>query len=69
MPADERRRRMRAMRHVVAGHDVFAWASDILEGLEQIRPRPRQVRGADVEGSHHSLPVSGAAASTSDGRH
>jgi len=35
MPKDERRRRMQNMRRVVAGRDVFAWASDILEGLEQ----------------------------------
>jgi len=26
---------MQTMRRVVAGRDVFAWASDILEGLEQ----------------------------------
>jgi len=48
MPAGERRRRMRAMRRIVAGHDVFLWASDILEGLERTRPRPRVVRGPDV---------------------
>lgn len=35
MPKAERRRRMQNMRRVVAGRDVFAWASDILEGLEQ----------------------------------
>jgi trehalose 6-phosphate synthase len=34
MPEPERRRRMQSMRRVVAGRDVFAWASDILEGLE-----------------------------------
>ena len=48
MPADEQRRRMRAMRRVVAGHDVFLWASDILEGLERITPAPPVVRGAHV---------------------
>jgi len=48
MPADERRRRMRAMRRIVAGHDVFVWASDILEGLERMAPRPRLVRGPEV---------------------
>ena len=47
MPAEERRARMRAMRRVVAGHDVFLWASDILEGLERVRPRPRSIRGAE----------------------
>jgi len=39
MPLDERRRRMRAMRRIVAGRDIFGWASDILEGLEQLNPR------------------------------
>ncbi len=41
MPPQERRRRMQAMRRVVAGRDVFAWASDILEGLEQEGKRRR----------------------------
>jgi trehalose-6-phosphate synthase len=36
MPEDERRERMRAMRRVVAGRNVFGWASDILEGLESL---------------------------------
>ena len=35
MPAWERRRRMQALRRRVAGRDVLAWASDILETLEQ----------------------------------
>ena len=48
MPPDERRARMRSLRHVVAGRDVFAWASDILQGLERLTPRPRQVRGATL---------------------
>ena len=39
MPLVERRRRMRAMRRIVAGRDIFGWASDILEGLEQLNPR------------------------------
>ena len=39
MPMDERRRRMRAMRRVVAGRNIFGWASDILEGLESLDPR------------------------------
>ncbi len=38
MPADERAARMRALRRVVAGHDVFLWASDILESLERAAP-------------------------------
>jgi trehalose-6-phosphate synthase len=45
MPRDEQRRRMRAMRRVVAGHDVFVWASDILEGLERQAPAPRVIGG------------------------
>jgi trehalose 6-phosphate synthase len=40
MPLEQRRARMRAMRRVVAGRDVFNWASDILEGLESIWTRP-----------------------------
>jgi trehalose 6-phosphate synthase len=35
MPADERAARMRALRRIVAGRDVFAWASDILESLDR----------------------------------
>jgi trehalose-6-phosphate synthase len=40
MSADERRLRMRAMRRVVAGRNVFSWASDILEGLESLWTTP-----------------------------
>jgi trehalose-6-phosphate synthase/Kef-type K+ transport system membrane component KefB len=40
MPHAERRARMRAMRRVVAGRDVFGWASDILEGLESLWTKP-----------------------------
>jgi trehalose-6-phosphate synthase/Kef-type K+ transport system membrane component KefB len=40
MPADEQARRMRAMRKVVAGRNVFNWASDILEGLESLWTKP-----------------------------
>jgi trehalose-6-phosphate synthase len=40
MPADERRARMRALRRVVAGRNVFGWASDILEGLESLWTQP-----------------------------
>jgi trehalose 6-phosphate synthase len=35
MEPAERVSRMRALRRAVAGHDVFLWASDILESLEQ----------------------------------
>ena len=44
MSEDEKHRRMRALRRVVAGRDVFRWASDILEGLAAPTswpPRPR----------------------------
>ncbi|MGE0863963.1 MAG: trehalose-6-phosphate synthase, partial [Vicinamibacterales bacterium] len=40
MPRDEQARRMHAMRKVVAGRNVFNWASDILEGLESIWTKP-----------------------------
>jgi trehalose 6-phosphate synthase len=40
MPHEEQLRRMRAMRKVVAGRNVFNWASDILEGLESIWTKP-----------------------------
>ncbi len=40
MPDEEQVRRMRAMRKVVAGRNVFNWASDILEGLESLWTKP-----------------------------
>jgi trehalose-6-phosphate synthase len=40
MAPEERRARMRAMRRVVAGRNVFGWASDILEGLESLWTKP-----------------------------
>jgi trehalose-6-phosphate synthase len=40
MTGDEQVRRMRAMRKVVAGRNVFNWASDILEGLESLWTKP-----------------------------
>jgi trehalose-6-phosphate synthase/Kef-type K+ transport system membrane component KefB len=42
MKPDERRARMQAMRRVVAGRNVFGWASDILEGLESLWTKPLQ---------------------------
>jgi trehalose 6-phosphate synthase len=42
MTPDERQLRMRAMRRVVAGRNVFSWASDILEGLESLWTKPLQ---------------------------
>ena len=40
MPPEEQARRMRAMRKIVAGRNVFNWASDILEGLESLWTKP-----------------------------
>jgi trehalose-6-phosphate synthase len=42
MPLEERRGRMQAMRRIVAGRNVFSWASDILEGLESLWTKPLQ---------------------------
>jgi trehalose-6-phosphate synthase/Kef-type K+ transport system membrane component KefB len=42
MRKDERMLRMRAMRRIVAGRNVFSWASDILEGLESLWTKPLQ---------------------------
>jgi trehalose 6-phosphate synthase len=42
MPAPERRARMAAMRRIVAGRNVFGWASDILDGLESLWTKPLQ---------------------------
>ena len=36
MPSDERRERMRRLRRVVAGRNIFAWASEILENLQKL---------------------------------
>jgi trehalose 6-phosphate synthase len=37
MPPEEQIARMRRMRRMVAGHDVFLWASEILDSLERRR--------------------------------
>jgi trehalose-6-phosphate synthase len=37
MPAGEQAARMRRMRRAVSGHDVFVWASEILDNLERRR--------------------------------
>ncbi len=42
MSLQERRARMRVMRRIVAGRNVFSWASDILEGLESLWTKPLQ---------------------------
>ena len=42
--------RMRAMRHVVAGQNVFNWASDILDGLESLWTKPLALRRTRVGG-------------------
>jgi alpha,alpha-trehalose-phosphate synthase [UDP-forming] len=38
MPPGERMQRMRTLRRLVAGRDVFSWAADILEGLDAHAP-------------------------------
>ena len=40
MPLAEQAARMRAMRDVVAGQNVFTWASDLLDGLERLWTKP-----------------------------
>jgi trehalose 6-phosphate synthase len=40
MTTEEQMARMQAMRKVVAGRNVFNWASDILEGLESLWTKP-----------------------------
>jgi trehalose 6-phosphate synthase/phosphatase len=40
MTSEEQMTRMRAMRKVVAGRNVFNWASEILEGLESLWTKP-----------------------------
>ncbi len=40
MTSEEQVTRMQAMRKVVAGRNVFNWASDILEGLESLWTKP-----------------------------
>jgi trehalose-6-phosphate synthase len=40
MTGEEQKTRMQAMRKVVAGRNVFTWASDILEGLESLWTKP-----------------------------
>ena len=51
MPAGERAARMRAMHRVVAGRNVFGWASDILEGLESLWTRPLHYAVREWEGT------------------
>ena len=52
MPGEEQAGRMRTMRQVVAGRNVFSWASDILEGLESLWTKPLlySVRGWEETG-------------------
>jgi trehalose 6-phosphate synthase len=40
MTSEEQALRMRSLRKVVAGRNVFNWASDILEGLESLWTKP-----------------------------
>ena len=45
------RLRMRAMRRIVAGRNVFSWASDILEGLESLWTKPLQYAARAPDGA------------------
>jgi trehalose-6-phosphate synthase len=40
MPEAERRTKMRRLRRIVAGHNVFLWASEILDNLERFTEVP-----------------------------
>jgi trehalose 6-phosphate synthase len=49
-PADERRRRMKALRKRVATHDVQRWASRYLDALASAPAKPhRPTRASDEE--------------------
>jgi len=49
-PADERRRRMKALRKRVSTHDVQRWATRYLEALDSAPLRPhRPTRASDEE--------------------
>jgi trehalose 6-phosphate synthase len=52
MPVPEQHSRMRALRRVVAGSDVFAWASDILGNLESLGTRPIGYRKTSSRAVH-----------------
>ena len=52
MPPVEQLKRMRALRRVVAGRDIFAWASDILGNLESLGTRPIGYRRASARKVH-----------------
>ena len=48
MPPAERTHRMRRLRRVVAGQDVFAWASEILDNLQRLPGQADLVRPGRV---------------------
>lgn len=45
LPAEERRARMRRMRHQVRGHNVYRWAGLLLDELARIPADAVEVRG------------------------
>lgn len=55
MPPEERAARMHSLRRVVAGRDVFAWASEILERLERT-----PIQSAPADESSGSLAAGGS---------
>jgi trehalose-6-phosphate synthase len=48
MPDRDRAERMRQMRRIVAGHDVFLWASEILGDLDRLAVRRGRFRPLGV---------------------
>jgi trehalose 6-phosphate synthase len=52
MPIAEQQKRMRALRRIVAGRDIFAWASDILGNLESLGTRPVGYQRAPARNVH-----------------
>jgi hypothetical protein len=49
IPEDERRRRMKALRKLVAAHDVYWWANGYLEALASAPERPHRPSRAGNE--------------------
>jgi trehalose 6-phosphate synthase len=49
IPEDERRRRMKALRKLVAAHDVYWWANNYLEALASAPERPHRPTRAGNE--------------------
>jgi trehalose 6-phosphate synthase len=64
MPPEEQASRMASLRRIVAGRDVFAWASDILGNLESVATRHlayRRLHGRGVHSGRAGVPKDRAA--------